>query len=48
MFFMVIERYKNCDAKSVYLRAKEQGRNLPEGLTYLEAGLRTISTDVFN
>ncbi len=35
MFFMVIERYKNCDAKAVYLRAKEQGRNLPEGLTYL-------------
>jgi hypothetical protein len=35
MLFMVIERYKNRDAKAVYLRAKEQGRNLPEGLTYL-------------
>jgi len=35
MLFMVIERYKNRDAKAVYLRAKEQGCNLPEGLTYL-------------
>ena len=35
MLFMVIERYKNRDAKAVYLRAKEQGRNLPEGLRYL-------------
>jgi hypothetical protein len=35
MLFMVIERYKNRDAKAVYLRAKEQGRSLPEGLRYL-------------
>ena len=35
MLFMVIERYKNRDAKAVYLRAKEQGRSLPEGLSYL-------------
>ena len=26
MLFMVIERYKNRDAKAVYLRAKEHGR----------------------
>ena len=35
MLFMVIERFRNRDAKAVYLRAKEQGRMLPEGLTYL-------------
>ena len=35
MLFMVIERFRNRDAKAVYLRAKEQGRILPEGLTYL-------------
>jgi Domain of unknown function (DUF3303)/Putative zinc-finger len=35
MLFMVIERYKNRNAKAVYLRAKEQGRILPDGLTYM-------------
>jgi hypothetical protein len=35
MLFMVIERFKNRDAKAVYLRAQEQGRMLPEGLTYV-------------
>ena len=35
MLFMVIERFRNRDAKAVYLRAKEQGRMLPEGLTYV-------------
>jgi hypothetical protein len=32
---MVIERFKNRDAKAVYLRANELGRMLPEGLTYI-------------
>ena len=35
MVCMVIERFRNRDAKAVYLRAKEQGRMLPEGLTYV-------------
>ena len=35
MLFMVIERFKNRDAKAVYMRAQEQGRMLPEGLTYV-------------
>jgi Domain of unknown function (DUF3303) len=35
MLFMVIERFKNRDAKAVYLRAQKQGRMLPEGLTYV-------------
>jgi hypothetical protein len=35
MLFMVIERFKNWNAKAVYLRAQEQGRMLPEGLTYV-------------
>jgi hypothetical protein len=34
MLFMVIERYRNRDAKAVYRRAREQGRMLPEGLLY--------------
>ena len=35
MLFMVIERYKNQDARAVYQRAREQGRLLPEGLRYV-------------
>jgi hypothetical protein len=33
MLFMVIERFK--DAKAVYLRVREKGRMLPEGLKYV-------------
>ena len=35
MLFMVIERYKNRDARSVYRRFKEKGRMMPEGLRYV-------------
>jgi hypothetical protein len=33
MLFMVIERFRNRDAKAVYRRFREQGRGAPEGLT---------------
>jgi len=36
MLFMVIEHFKNRDAKAVYRRAKEHGRMLPEGSKYEE------------
>ena len=35
MLFMVIERFKNRDAKAVYSRFKEKGRMMPDGLTYV-------------
>jgi Domain of unknown function (DUF3303) len=35
MLFMVIERYKNQDARSVYQRFKEKGRMMPDGLRYV-------------
>ena len=35
MLFMVIERYKNRDAKAVYRRFRDKGRMAPEGLTYV-------------
>lgn len=41
MLFMVIERFKNRDAKAVYQRFREQGRMLPEGLKYLESWTET-------
>src|SRR5260221_3691223 len=35
MLFMVIERFKNRDAKAVYSRFKEKGRMMPDGLNYV-------------
>ena len=35
MLFMVIERFRDRDAKAVYRRFREQGRMAPEGLTYV-------------
>jgi Domain of unknown function (DUF3303) len=35
MLFMVIERFRNRDAKAVYRRFREQGRGAPEGLRYV-------------
>jgi hypothetical protein len=36
MLFMVIERFKNRDAKAVYRRLRDQGRGVPEGLRYVD------------
>ena len=37
MLFMVIERFRNRDAAAVYRRAREHGRMLPEGLSYIDS-----------
>jgi hypothetical protein len=37
MFFMVIEKYKNGNARAIYARAKEKGRMLPDGLKYVDS-----------
>ena len=37
MLFMVIERFKNRNARAVYSRFREQGRMLPDGLTYVDS-----------
>jgi Domain of unknown function (DUF3303) len=37
MLYMVIERFKNRDAKAVYSRFREKGRMMPEGLNYVES-----------
>ncbi len=34
MLFMIIERFKDRDAKAVYRRFQERGRMAPEGLVY--------------
>jgi hypothetical protein len=35
MLFMVVERFRNRDAKAVYRRLRDQGRTMPEGLRYV-------------
>jgi hypothetical protein len=35
MLFMVVERFRDRDAKAVYRRFREQGRGMPEGLRYV-------------
>ncbi|HEX8267224.1 MAG TPA: DUF3303 family protein [Pyrinomonadaceae bacterium] len=37
MLFMVIEKFKNQDAKAVYKRFQEQGRMMPDGLKYIDS-----------
>ena len=35
MLFMVIEHFRNRDAKAVYERAKEKGRMMPDELNFI-------------
>jgi hypothetical protein len=37
MLFMVIERFRNRDARAVYQRFRERGRMLPNGLKYVDS-----------
>jgi hypothetical protein len=37
MLFMVIETFRNQDAKAVYRRFKDKGRMTPEGLAFVES-----------
>lgn len=41
MIFMVIEHFKNGDAKPVYERFLEKGRLAPDGLRYIESWVET-------
>ena len=35
MLFMVIEHFRDRDAKAIYARFRDKGRMAPEGLTYV-------------
>ena len=37
MLFMVVERFKNRDAISIYQRLRDHGRTLPDGLVYIDS-----------
>jgi hypothetical protein len=37
MRFMVVETFRNQDAKAVYRRLRDHGRQMPDGLTFVES-----------
>jgi Protein of unknown function (DUF3303) len=37
MQFMVIERFRNQDARAIYRRLRERGRMMPEGLSFVSS-----------
>ena len=37
MLYMIVERFKNGDPVPVYRRFRDEGRRLPEGLTYVSS-----------
>jgi hypothetical protein len=41
MLFLVIERFRNRDAKAVYRRFRDEGRGAPEGLAYVGSWIET-------
>ena len=40
MLFMVIERFRKQDAKSVYRRFNEKGRMMPDGLKFVDSWIQ--------
>ncbi len=41
MLYMVVECFKNRDAKAVYRRFRAKGRMAPDGLAYVESWVET-------
>jgi hypothetical protein len=37
MLFMIVERFKNRDPKPIYRRLRESGRQMPDGLRYIDS-----------
>jgi hypothetical protein len=37
MYFMVIEKFRNQNAKSIYQRLREKGRLMPDGVSFVNS-----------
>jgi hypothetical protein len=37
MMFMVVETFRNQDAKAIYRRLRDKGRMMPDGLTFVNS-----------
>ena len=47
MLYMIVERFRNGDPVPVYRRFRDQGRRLPEGLTYVSSWVTTDLTTCY-
>ena len=47
MLYMVIERFKNRDARAVYQRLRESGRMMPDGLNYIDSWVESTFSRCF-
>jgi hypothetical protein len=47
MLYMVVESYKPGAAPEIYRRARERGRQLPDGLEYIESWVDLTFTKCF-
>ena len=45
MLFMVIERFKDNDMVPIYQRLEERGRQLPEGLRFVDSWIEVSLTE---
>jgi hypothetical protein len=43
MLFMVVEKFRNQDAKTIYRRLRDKGRSMPDGLKFVSS---YVSADV--
>ncbi len=48
MLFMVVETFRNQDAKSAYRRFRDKGRMMPEGLSFVGSWTTADSAAAFS
>jgi len=41
MLFMIIEHFRDRDARAVYRRLRDEGRGVPDGLRYVDSWIET-------
>jgi hypothetical protein len=47
MLFMVIETFRNQDAKAIYRRLRDAGRQVPEGLAFVSSWVQADTARCF-
>jgi hypothetical protein len=47
MLFMVIETFRNQDAKAIYRRLRDRGRQMPDGLTFVSSWVQADAARCF-
>jgi Protein of unknown function (DUF3303) len=47
VLFMIVERFRNRDPAPIYVRLRDQGRMMPDGLTYIDSWIEPNLDRVF-